>query len=176
MPTYDELFQHILKQLSKKTCDHTLRYTKAFAEKHGLDFADLKDRLSYAGGYCDCEVLLNAEDNIFGDEVIGHETVISVKEYIDQHGYYCHNLVDGKPVSRSDAGAAAKAGQKVEWYVPCKATDPFALPDFYRALVEMHQRNLLPSSDAPPRATNGKRRSKVTSKRGAKARSRSQRK
>jgi len=41
-------------------CDHTSRFTRAWAKRRFIDQLDLYFALAGRGGYCDCEVILNA--------------------------------------------------------------------------------------------------------------------
>jgi hypothetical protein len=61
-----DLFDHLDEQLSDDECDHTLRHTEAFLAKRVLNAALIVPWLRESGGYCDCEVLANVEDE-WGD-------------------------------------------------------------------------------------------------------------
>lgn len=60
----------LIDKLSKKECNHTLRYTKSWLtdnivrENHGKILEGFKEE----GGYCDCEVLANVFHTILGDK------------------------------------------------------------------------------------------------------------
>ncbi len=97
-------------------CDNTLRLTEEFAEKHDLSFGDLAQILGEMGGYCDCEVLLNAEERIPGDEVIGEETFQTPYGVAIEQGWYCRFNVDGE-------------------CVPCSEADLYSMLDLNRAAV-----------------------------------------
>ena len=56
-----ELFDWIDEKLASADCDCTLRHTRDFIRKRGLDEAGVVDWLEDHGGYCDCEVLINVE-------------------------------------------------------------------------------------------------------------------
>lgn len=43
-------------------CDHRLRVTTEFLQQRGLDVERIVTWLREHGGYCDCEVLANVED------------------------------------------------------------------------------------------------------------------
>lgn len=60
-----ELFDHLDGALSEG-CDHSLRLTTAFLESKKLEVQRVVPWLREHGGYCDCEVLANVEDE-FGD-------------------------------------------------------------------------------------------------------------
>lgn len=60
-----ELFDH-LDRPDAPPCDHTLRDTLQFLERKKLDVQKVVPWLREHGGYCDCEVLANVE-NDFGD-------------------------------------------------------------------------------------------------------------
>jgi hypothetical protein len=55
------LAQSIDAGLHARGCDGTLRAAKAWARRENVRWAWLRRRLEDRGGFCDCEVLLNAE-------------------------------------------------------------------------------------------------------------------
>lgn len=69
---WDSLFAYLEAQVNfrkdKKgttwTCDNQLTFTKKFCEANHLDFEKVKSTLNTFGGYCDCEVLFNAENHL----------------------------------------------------------------------------------------------------------------
>jgi Protein of unknown function (DUF2695) len=61
-PDLAELFDRLDDRLSAEDCDHTLRHTEAFLTERGFDVATVVTWLRESGGYCDCEVLANVED------------------------------------------------------------------------------------------------------------------
>jgi hypothetical protein len=56
------LFDFVDEQLSSVDCDDSLRWTLAFLENGRLAVDPVVRWLQNAGGYCDCEVLANAEE------------------------------------------------------------------------------------------------------------------
>jgi hypothetical protein len=56
------LFERLDARLSDHDCDHTLRHTEAFLAERALNAAAVLPWLRESGGYCDCEVLANVED------------------------------------------------------------------------------------------------------------------
>jgi hypothetical protein len=77
MLSYGDLYSHLEKFITVDIaamqvdgCDCTLKYTQEFCEDHKLDFSEVQARVEAAGGYCDCEVLLNAREKIPKDEII----------------------------------------------------------------------------------------------------------
>jgi hypothetical protein len=66
-----ELFQMLDVQLPRQPCDHTRRLTKAWLEERGHDVAQVFAWLDTVGGFCDCEVLFNAEQKL--DEAVNGE-------------------------------------------------------------------------------------------------------
>ncbi len=135
MVKYRELFDYMYKRLADgEQCDNTLRLTKRFAEQHDLSFGELSQVLEGMGGYCDCEVLMNAADGIPAQDRIGQESFKTPQQIAVEQGLFCHCRVNGKPVSWQEAVIARKAGLLVEWYVPCSKDDPLALPDLNRAI------------------------------------------
>ena len=70
MVTYGDLFDYVIDRLDSRSCDHTVRFVKDFADLHALDFDKLAETLEHAGGYCDCQVVLNAMSRIAEDRPI----------------------------------------------------------------------------------------------------------
>jgi hypothetical protein len=62
------LFDHLDREGAPE-CDHTLRDTVEFLQKHGLDVERIVSWLREHGGHCDCEVINNVDDT-FG-EIVG---------------------------------------------------------------------------------------------------------
>ncbi|HTC95325.1 MAG TPA: DUF2695 domain-containing protein [Terriglobales bacterium] len=56
------LFDFVDEHLSDSECDHSLRHTLAFLESQGIPAEPVVPWLRNAHGYCDCEVLFNAEE------------------------------------------------------------------------------------------------------------------
>jgi len=139
---YAWLFGHIANNLPKfiKSCDHTLRHAKAFAEEFELPFQHLEAVLNDLGGFCDCEVMLNVANEIDRDELISHETFPTATQFAVENDLYCHCTVDGEPFRFWDAVAAKECTEcehNVEFWVPCGKDDPFAEPDTNRAKRHM---------------------------------------
>ena len=61
-PELAALFDRLDEVLREHDCDHTLRHTEGFLAERGLAAASVVAWLRKAGGYCDCEVLANVED------------------------------------------------------------------------------------------------------------------
>lgn len=58
--TLSELGSYLETALNKQACDHSHRHTKAWLDSRGTkSVAKVIKSLQSAGGYCDCEVLLN---------------------------------------------------------------------------------------------------------------------
>jgi hypothetical protein len=111
---YGQLFDYLDRRLARKECDNTLRFTQQFARRHRLFFGELSQTVEDMGGYCDCEVLLNAARTIAPEEVIGEETFTTPRKYAIAEGLYCHCRVKGEPASWKDAFAAQEMGVHVE--------------------------------------------------------------
>lgn len=60
-----DLFDHLDSESPAK-CDHSLRVTTAFLQQRGLDVERVIPWLREHGGYCDCEVLANVENEFSG--------------------------------------------------------------------------------------------------------------
>lgn len=56
------LFDHVGVALAAG-CDHSLRFTRAFLESRALPVEVVVPWLGEYGGYCDCEVLANVEND-----------------------------------------------------------------------------------------------------------------
>ncbi len=142
MSTYGDLFEYLTSQPEgeePRTCDHTLRHTREFAEMHGLSFEDLSRILGETGDFCDCEALVNSAYQIPHEDVIGKETFKTPVQIAVEKGLYAHCRVDGQPVSFPEALDAKEAGRKVEMWVPCGKDDPHAMPDVNRAIASQRQ-------------------------------------
>jgi len=60
---FNKLFGHLDTQLSDKGCDDTNTLTKAFLLQSNIGKADeVLEWLANHGGYCDCEILANVEE------------------------------------------------------------------------------------------------------------------
>jgi Protein of unknown function (DUF2695) len=66
LPLPDEqmraLFDMLDSELPERGCDHTLRLVREWAERQGIPFDALEAWCKANGGYCDCEVLANCEE------------------------------------------------------------------------------------------------------------------
>ena len=58
------LFDWLDEQLGSRSCDHTLRLTRAWIDEHARDASVIEPWLRDNGGFCDCEVLANVEDRV----------------------------------------------------------------------------------------------------------------
>jgi hypothetical protein len=57
------LFRYVARK-SAPPCDHTLKDTLHFLNKHGLDADRIVPWLHQQGGYCDCEVIFNVHEKV----------------------------------------------------------------------------------------------------------------
>ena len=55
------LFDWLDVELPRQGCDHTLRLTQQWLSEHGHRSEPVVEWLNANGGFCDCEVLANAE-------------------------------------------------------------------------------------------------------------------
>jgi hypothetical protein len=55
------LLDYLDERLGRRTCDHSLRLTRAWGERAGVDWAALERSVLHFGGGCDCEVLANVD-------------------------------------------------------------------------------------------------------------------
>jgi len=60
------LFDYSDNKLTEEGCDHSLRFTRQFAESNQVPYESLKAWLASLGGYCGCEVLANVEERVEG--------------------------------------------------------------------------------------------------------------
>lgn len=60
-PQMQALFDVLRRERALEKCDTTLRLVKGWLKEQGLAFERVEAWLHENGGYCDCEVLLNAE-------------------------------------------------------------------------------------------------------------------
>lgn len=58
-----ELCVFIEARIENSGCDHSLKNTFDWAEKNGINKADLIDVLESNGGFCDCEVTMNLPED-----------------------------------------------------------------------------------------------------------------
>jgi hypothetical protein len=65
LPFFQALFDYLDENLANG-CDDTLRLTERFAKENNLQVEQLKTWLGEQGGYCDCEVLANVEEQFEG--------------------------------------------------------------------------------------------------------------
>jgi Protein of unknown function (DUF2695) len=56
------LFGFVDARLAESECDNSLKYVLLFLSQHGIEAQPLVSWLKECGGYCDCEVLANAEE------------------------------------------------------------------------------------------------------------------
>jgi len=60
---FHQLFDFLDEQLTEVACDHNTVLTEKFLDSIGADKEKVILFLNELGGYCDCEVLANAEDH-----------------------------------------------------------------------------------------------------------------
>jgi hypothetical protein len=57
------LFEYLESELTDNKCDDTLKLTKLFLIKYNIENIDkVTEWLVYFGGYCDCTVIHNVQD------------------------------------------------------------------------------------------------------------------
>jgi len=57
-----QLFDMLDEKMEHEECDHTLKFTEQYLNKHELSLQRVIPWLNENGGYCDCEVLANIEE------------------------------------------------------------------------------------------------------------------
>jgi uncharacterized protein DUF2695 len=68
-PEMKQLFDWVDAKLQDEGCDHTLRHSVLFLRGRGIAEDGVIAWLEEEGGYCDCEVIANAEER--WREIIG---------------------------------------------------------------------------------------------------------
>jgi hypothetical protein len=59
------LLAHVEDRVERDGCDHSRRATDAWAAANDLDLDQLHTGLEEYGGYCDCEVVMNVDPDLF---------------------------------------------------------------------------------------------------------------
>lgn len=60
---FKKLFDYLDSELREKGCDDTNRLTRSFLEQiDGVNTEEVLKWLANKGGYCDCEILANVEE------------------------------------------------------------------------------------------------------------------
>ena len=57
-----DLIAHVDRNVRASGCDHSHRFTAAWATQAGVNWDDLLNALEAHGAFCDCEVVLNLEE------------------------------------------------------------------------------------------------------------------
>jgi hypothetical protein len=60
----EAMFDMLDIELGTHRCDHTRRHTQAWLQSRGHDVDAVFAWLDTQGGYCDCEILANVEENV----------------------------------------------------------------------------------------------------------------
>ncbi len=61
-----DLLDYLGVHVAEAGCDHTLRFTEAWASERGIESSVFVRSVKQFGGYCDCEVVANVEpESIF---------------------------------------------------------------------------------------------------------------
>ncbi len=70
IPEAHALFGYIVGKLGdpdSNVCNHTLHHAREWCEANGADWPAIAELLRNHGGYCDCEVLMNAAPQLDGE-------------------------------------------------------------------------------------------------------------
>jgi hypothetical protein len=59
-----DLLDYLDDHVAEAGCDHTLRFTQAWASERGIQPSALVRSVQQFGGYCDCEVVANVEPEL----------------------------------------------------------------------------------------------------------------
>lgn len=54
------LIDHVMARISTEGCDHRLTHTERWARREGFDLGTVMAAVQRYGGFCDCEVVINA--------------------------------------------------------------------------------------------------------------------
>jgi hypothetical protein len=57
-----QLIDHVDEHVQSEGCDHTTRFASRWAEQNQVPWQDLQDALDQANLFCDCEIVLNLEE------------------------------------------------------------------------------------------------------------------
>ena len=77
-PVLKALFNYVDSRLDSVECDHTLRHARYFIRNHELSEDGIVSWLENHGGYCDCEVVMNAEQ-VMEEAVPGYDDLPSAE-------------------------------------------------------------------------------------------------
>ncbi len=64
LPELKAMFDMLDVEFPRQGCDHTRRLTRAWLESRGHDVARVFVWLDAQGGFCDCEILANVEQQV----------------------------------------------------------------------------------------------------------------
>jgi len=56
------LIDHVDERVQSEGCDHTTRFASCWAEKNHVPWQDLQDALDQTSLFCDCEIVLNLDE------------------------------------------------------------------------------------------------------------------
>jgi len=59
---FEELFDFLDEQVEENGCDHSVKITTSFLNRHNVLNESILNWLEEHGGYCDCEVLMNVKN------------------------------------------------------------------------------------------------------------------
>jgi hypothetical protein len=114
--TFGDFYKYVAQQLERaENCDNTLRYAKAFLEKHNM--TGVFEMLPQYSARCDCEALFNMVDVVLENRLLG--PLASPSQVASQLGLFRHCKIDG---------------EGVQFHVPWKGTDAVAYPDASAAM------------------------------------------
>lgn len=57
-----QLIDHLDNHVQSEGCDHTTRFASRWAEEYRVPWPDLQDALDQASLFCDCEIVLNLDE------------------------------------------------------------------------------------------------------------------
>jgi hypothetical protein len=57
-----QLIDHVDEHVQSEGCDHTTRFASCWAEKNHVPWQDLQDALDQTSLFCDCEIVLNLDE------------------------------------------------------------------------------------------------------------------
>ena len=70
-----ELIEYVDRNVQASGCDHSYRFSTAWAQQHSINWDDLRDALEASSAFCDCEVVLNLEDEPLAVTIIAPDPI-----------------------------------------------------------------------------------------------------
>ena len=91
---------YVARMLDEFGCDTTLRFAARFGDETALRASGLERRLGNQGGFCDCEILINA--------LVLHQRFWTPEQEVEHQGYA--EIIDAEPPTTLPACATVRRG------------------------------------------------------------------